>query len=215
MRLASWDRYSLRRDHSRQVNGIIAPPHLKHCAACGLQSCFVLMWETHIVKWKPITECLCGYSGQADTKHSVLQRWILRLNSFHWRDFECIYTPGKGNVVCDALSRYPQLTTKYDLKNETLIEPLCVIAEGDSHRICRDCENKYPLVQHKPIANGKAWEVHCVGKRHVTATDMAVTDVMLITSTKLTAEEPLVLVQGPAKQLWVWNMHHFAREVQI
>jgi hypothetical protein len=116
-------------------------------------------------------------------------------------DFECIYTPGKGNVVCDALSRYPQLTTKYDLKNETLIESLCVIAEGDSHRICRDCENKYPLAQHKPIANGKAWEVHCAGKRHITATDMAVTDVMLITSTKLTAEEPLVLVQGPAKQL--------------
>jgi hypothetical protein len=134
--------------------------------------------------------------GQADTKHSVLQRWILRLNSF---DFECIYTPGKGNVVCDALSRYPQLTTKYDLKNE--IEPLYAIAEGHSHRICRDCENKYPQAQHKPIANGNAWEVHCAGRRHITATDMAVTDVMLITSTRLPAEEPLVLVHGPAKQL--------------
>jgi hypothetical protein len=134
--------------------------------------------------------------GQADAKHSVLQRWILRLNSF---DFECIYTPGKRNVVCDALSRYPQLTTKYDLKSE--IEPLYAIAEGDSHRIWRDCENKYPLAQHKPIANGKAWEVHSASKRHVIATNMAVTDVILITSTKLTAEEPLVLVQGPAKQL--------------
>jgi hypothetical protein len=45
--------------------------------------------------------------------------FILRLNSF---GFECIYKPEKGNVVCDALSKYPQLTTKYDLKNE--IEPL-------------------------------------------------------------------------------------------
>jgi hypothetical protein len=50
-------------------------------------------------------QALVWLFGQAGTtKHSVLQRWILRLNGF---DFECIYTPGKVNRVCDALSRYP------------------------------------------------------------------------------------------------------------
>jgi hypothetical protein len=82
------------------------------------------------------------------------------------------------------------------------MEPLYVIAEKDYHRVCKDCKNKYLLAQHKPIATGgKAWEVNCAGRRHITATDMAVTEVMLITSTKLTAEEPLVLVHGPAKRL--------------
>jgi hypothetical protein len=50
--------------------------------------------------------------------------------------------------------------------------------------------------------NGKAWKVHCADRRHITATDTtAVTDVMLATSTRLPADEPLVLVHGPAKQL--------------
>jgi hypothetical protein len=40
-----------------------------------------------------------------------------------------------------------------------------------------------------------------LGRRHITATEMVVTDVMLITSTRQPAEEPLVLVHGPAKQL--------------
>ena len=78
--------------------------------------------DTH---FKVITDhrALVWLFGQTTTtKQTILIRWALRLQQF---DFEVIYRKGTENQANDSLSRYPQKSTKYDLKEP--IEPLYMI----------------------------------------------------------------------------------------
>ena len=124
--------------------------------------------DTH---FKVITDhrALVWLFGQTTTtKQTILIRWALRLQQF---DFEVIYRKGTENQANDSLSRYPQKSTKYDLKEP--IEPLYTVEnldeteEEEMHELlsCPVCTSS--LGAHAPSQMKiTSLSEHLTGRRH-------------------------------------------------